>query len=196
MRVVFLIEKEMSIWKLETDSDNTIFTFSSEDDRMFFQEVVKDYFEESQPVQFKWKILYMLRGEPRKHPDFFEIECSGVIAISQKAADKLVDVFKDFVEMLPIETDAGRYYAINVLNFVDCLDKEKSVYNATKNDIIVDFSSLEFKEEKLAGHAIFKIPELPYCTFVSSDIQDECEANYLRGLLFETESNLIWYTEY
>ena len=108
----------------------------------------------------------------------------------------LENLFNDKIELLPIETDAGWYYAVNVLNYVDCLDKEKSVYEATENNIIVDYSILEFNEDKLRDHAIFKIPQLPYCIFISDDIQDQCEENYLRGLAFDTESNLIWYPEY
>lgn len=185
----------MAVWTLETESSHTEFKFAIEEDKNFFLELVKNYFEESKPAQEHWRILYMVRDEPMKHPDFFEIEHTDVIAISQKAVDDLKDFLQHKVELLPIETDAGRYYAINVLDIVDCLNREESDFTATKNGIIVSFSSLEFSKEKLQNHSIFKIPELPYQTFISDDIQELCEEKYLRGLIFNTESNLVWYSD-
>lgn len=185
----------MAVWALETGYDFTPFYFPLEEDKTFFQDLVKNYFEESKTVVEKWRLLYMLRGEPMKHPDFFEIDDTDVIAISQKGVDSLNVFLKETIELLPIETDAGRYYALNVLNFVDCLNKEESVYIATKDGTIVSYSLLEFNQEKLKEHAIFKIPELPYCTFVSDDILEQCEDHYLQGLVFETELNLVWYAE-
>ena len=64
----------MAIWKLETDTDFTSFIFPFEEDHLFFNELVKGHFEESLPVKSNWRPLFMLRGEPKKHPDFFDIE--------------------------------------------------------------------------------------------------------------------------
>lgn len=185
----------MAIWSLATDTNFTVFSFVEEADRIYIHNLVKNYFEESKTVLEKWHPLFMIRGEPRKHPDFFEVEDTDLIAISQKAADSLRSFLNNQMELLPIETDAGRYYVLNVLNFVDCLNKEESVYTATQNGKIVNYSMLEFDSEKLKDHAIFKIPELPYHTFITDRIQEECEEQFLRGLLFDTETNLVWYAE-
>lgn len=182
----------MIIWILETDLNSTDFDFVSEDDKVFFHHLVKDYFEESKPVFDKWRHVQMLRGEPKKHSDFFEIDDTNFIAISEKG----VSLFKDTkVELLPIETDMGMYYLINVLQFINCLNKEESIYQCTKDGTIVNYSLLEFYKEKIEDVLIFKIPELPYATFLTHNFQEQCEKLGLQGLVFNAKSNLIWYSE-
>jgi hypothetical protein len=97
--------------------------------------------------------------------------------------------------LLPFETDAGRYYVLNVLNFIDCLDKEASKFSATRDGTIVSYSLLEFNEDMIGANIIFKIPQKPYTTFVTDEFQDICENEHLRGLMFDPDSNLIWYPE-
>ena len=183
----------MAIWTLETDSDFTGFCFPIEDDKIWFEKLVKEYFEESKPVSGVWRTLYMLRGEPMKQADFFSIGESDVIAMSQKALERLAVFLKDKIELLPVETDAGRYYALNVLNFVDCLDKQESEYKSTKGGSIVAYSLLEFDEEKLGDNYIFKIPEMPYQTFITDEMQEQIEREQISGLLFDKDINLVWY---
>jgi hypothetical protein len=185
----------MAVWKLEAGIDFTTFSFVLEGDKAFFQGLVKDYFDESKPVSAAWRPLYMRRDEPMKHPDFFEVDGTDVLAASERAVDCLKDFLNAKTELLPIRTDAGPYYVLNVLNFVDCLDRKASAYTATPDGTIVSYSELEFDEEKLEGHGLFKIPQLPYVTFISSDIQEQCEQDGLEGLVFDTESNLAWYED-
>lgn len=48
-------------------------------------------------------------------------------AISQNANDVLVKHLGDLVQFLPLKTGKlGRYYILNIVNVLDCLDKEKS----------------------------------------------------------------------
>lgn len=185
----------MAVWKLETGTDFTAFSFLLEEDKTFFHELVKDHFDELKPVSGIWRPLYMRSEEPMKHPDFFEIDGTDVLAASQRAVDRLKDFLNGRIELLPIHTDAGSYYALNILNTVDCLDKEASEYTATKDGTIVAYSLLEFDEEKLEGQGLFKIPQLPYAIFLTSDIQEQCEEDGLEGLVFDVESNLAWYPD-
>jgi hypothetical protein len=182
----------MAIWKLETDTDFTSFYFTRNEDQEYFHELVKNFFDELKPIKPYWKTFFMLRGEPKKHPDFFDIEETGIIAMSQKVVDLISPALNDAIELLPIETDAGKYYVMNVLNFVDCLKKNESVYQAAAANIISEYTTLELDAEKLMDHAIFKIPELPYTVFISNIILDYCEEHQLEGLVFDEESNLIW----
>lgn len=185
----------MAIWTLTTETNYTTFYFPLKEDQAFFYELVNNYFEKSKPILEAWHSLFMLRSEPMKHTDFFEIDNTDVIAISQKAVDNLHQFFNSQIELLPIETDAGKYYALNVMNFINCLNEKESLYTATKNGTIVSYSLLEFNEEELKNNSIFKIPQLPYHVLVSTDIKDQCENNHLKGLLFDPKSNLIWYAE-
>lgn len=181
----------MAIWTLQTGSDFTAFRFLDEVDKVYFEELVKNYFDEFKMVSRQLRPLHMLRTEPKKHPDFFEIEDTDVIAISQNAVDALQPFLKK-IELLLIITDAGNYYAMNVLCFVDCIEKNKSEYVSTSDGTIVTYTSLEFDKNKVKGYSIFRIPQLPYKIFVSSDIEDICEQEELKGLEFDPEANMVW----
>jgi hypothetical protein len=185
----------MAIWLLEADNDFTKFYFPLEKDKTFFYETVNGYLEESKTVSELWYNLLMVRSEPKKHPDFFELDNTNAIAMSEKALSHIGPGLNKLIELLPIETDAGKYYILNVLNFVDCLNTTKSKYISTDTGTIVSYSLLEFDEKKLGEHNIFKIPQLPYHTFISSYIHDQCEDYHLHGLTFDPQSNLIWYED-
>lgn len=185
----------MEIWNILTETQHTQFDFLFKEDKAQLANLVENYIDLSLPVGDKWQSPFMLSSEPMKHPDFFEIEGTGVIAASQKAVDALKEYLSNKVELLPIETDLGKCYAINVVNFVDCLNKKKSVFTATKTGAIASYTLLEFDEEKIGNNAIFKIPELPYLTFITDDIQSVCEEEYLKGLEFDEKLNLVWYPE-
>ncbi len=182
----------MNTWKFQSGTDFTPFHFTNEEDAILFNKLVEDYFEESKSVKEIWKEFSLKRGEPKKHPDFFEIGNSGVLAISEEALDYTKEFFTDKIELLPIHTDAGLYFVINVLNVIDAFDKEESEFVATPYGQIIDYFTIDFHAEKIEGQALFKIPELPYVTFVSGEFLEYCDTVYA-GLEFDSEVNLIWY---
>lgn len=182
----------MSIWRFQADTNFTPFHFTNEEDSKLFNKLVEEYFEESKSVIELWKEFSLKRGEPKKHPDFFEIENSGILAISEDALGDTRVFFSDKIELLPIHTDAGLYYVINVLNIIDAFDKEESEFVATPYGQITDYFTIYFHAEKIKGQALFKIPELPYDTFVSGEFLDYCDTVYA-GLEYDSEVNLIWY---
>ena len=182
----------MVVWTIDTAINFTQFSFITEEEKTAFHELVKTHFDEFKPIGTQWPSLSMLRGEPKKHPDFFEIDGSDVIAISHKAADSLKEFLPGSIELLPIETDAGMYYALNVLNFIDCLDKDASNYVAAKDGTIVNYSLLEFYEDKLEGQAIFKIPQLPYHTLISDQLECICDKQHLKGLSFDANFRALF----
>ena len=185
----------MGIWNLEISINYTEFFFLDEEDKAEFHKLAQDHFEISTLIVQKWQTLYMQRGNPKKNTDFFEIDGSGIFAIIQNALNILSEYLKGFVEVLPIKTDCGKYYALNVINVIDCLDKQASKYIATNNGCIVSYSLLEFDENKLGESLFFKIPQLPYQIFIADPLYEIYETNDLRGLVFDPEVNLVWYSE-
>lgn len=183
------------IWTFEIDSNFTQFFFPIEKEKIFFKNIVENFLTNLHPVGNNWIPLIMQRQEPKKHADFFSIEDTDCIAMSEKAVQYLKDLINEKIELLPIETDAGKYYVLNIMNVINCLNKEESDYTALPNGLIVNYSLLEFDEVKLGNNAIFKISELPYTNFITDSIQEICELEDLHGLLFDIKSNLIWYPE-
>ena len=53
--------------------------------------------------------------------------CFSVPAISEKAKNTLQDFWLNLVEIFPLETGKlGKYYFINIINSLDCLNTDKS----------------------------------------------------------------------
>lgn len=183
----------MSIWSLQIGDDFTNFCFPVKDDETFFMQAL-DKLEESVPVSSQWRVLYMQRQDPKKATDFFEIGDTGIIAASEKAVKQLANSLRE-AELLPLETDTGKYYVLNVHNFVDCLKPQESDCVAAADGTIVSYSQLQFDEGKMTDTGFFKIKGLPYEIFLSGVIEEECEQSGLRGLVFDPKSNLVWCSE-
>ncbi|AFU98420.2 imm11 family protein [Simiduia agarivorans] len=96
----------------------------------------------------------------------------GSIVINENIKKEYFDVYQDYCEFLPLDNDGKRYFAVNVINVLDCLDMNKSRFN--KHGGIID---PVFDLAKIPDNAIFKIKEDNYtniyCTeAVASKISD------------------------
>ena len=131
---------------------------------------------------------------PKKNPKFSDYsECMGVLVFSQKAIEKLYDLIKDDVEILPLECDYGDFSLINVTTVLDAIDHEKSEYkyiDGTKQ--IMYFKKYVFLEEVIKGYDIFKITDRRTShVFVSDRFVQTVERSKLKGFRFE----LAWDSE-
>ena len=133
----------------------------------------------------------MIRKLPKRKTDFLEIDNSGIIALSARAKE-IYEEDLDNVEFLPIETDSGLFYAVNILTPLDCLDVEKSVFTATETNRITSYKYLDFHPSKLKHTYIFRIPQFIYTTFVTYQFQAKYTKYGLCGLEFDMRSNLVW----
>lgn len=108
----------------------------------------------------------------------------------KKSVDLLNGYLKDAVEILPIQSKDGEFYIINVINVLDCIDYEKSMYRTFPNsDRIMAFQSYAFKEEMLQGVNIFKIKDEPRrSAFITDDFRNCVLENKLVGFKFQ----LVW----
>lgn len=75
--------------------------------------------------------------------------------LNSKSKDIFECIFKDKVELLPVEYDEP-YYMINVINMLDALDMDKSEYKRLSSGRIFLCSKYVFKEEVIGNNAIFK----------------------------------------
>lgn len=185
----------MAIWLLNKGTGFTTFEFPLMEHKVWFEKIFEEYFEESKSAKSIWKKIVLLSGEPKRKSDFIGIPNTDAIGISQIAYNELIEFFDDGVELLPVDTDKGVFFLLNVLNIVDCLDKENSEYNALPSGIITDFKQLDFYKEKLGKIHFFKIPELPFHIFVSDAFQHMYSQIEFAGLEFDENTTLIWYEE-
>lgn len=98
------------------------------------------------------------------------------------------------MELLPLNHDTQRFYAVNVIRLIDGLDLEKSIVKYVEGhpnfvDGVIKFA---FKLDVIENYPIFKIPEYKRLrVFVTDTFKEAVEANDLKGFTFE----LLWDSE-
>ncbi|MDU0204754.1 imm11 family protein [Paenibacillus sp. MAH-36] len=105
---------------------------------------------------------------------------------NDKALKALHDIIKDDIEVLPYLHPKDTYYAINVLNVIDSLDRSMAVldidveYNKVRN--IIKYA---FHKDRIKHESIFKIPEnLRSEIFVTDIFKERVEQTGLTGFRF------------
>ncbi len=99
----------------------------------------------------------------------------------------------DNAEILPLDCEDGNFYAINVINVMDCINYEKSQYKTFRDGTrIMRFTKYVFIEKKIEGMNLFKIKDEPLKRpFVSEEFRKRAIDNNLTGFKFE----LAWDSE-
>jgi hypothetical protein len=107
------------------------------------------------------------------------------MSISEKAKDILDDHIKNQVELLPLETEIGKYYELNIRQ-IECLDEKKSIlkrFPSGKGIMYVE--KYAFIMETITGKNMFFSEELGFTKlFVSNTFKQIVEDNKLSGIKF------------
>ncbi len=142
----------------------------------------------NRPLRYSWKNvdlkLFQYEGEGQKPlADFM----SGfdVPAVSAKAEKIFRSILNQQVEFLPLRTEIGDYFALNV-KFIDCLDVVHSaIERAENNGSIIGVDNYAFFPDRLVDINMFRIPQLGLSRLFVSDLFKEVyEENQLTGLIF------------
>lgn len=107
--------------------------------------------------------------------------------LSERAKDILAPLISPYAEFLPLIVLYGNnYYALNVVNLVECLDYERSeiLFAPDEPSRILSISRTYFIENKLDTSPIFKISEWPSYVFVRRSFMDKVLENHLTGFIF------------
>lgn len=111
--------------------------------------------------------------------------------------EKAINVLKCFLdknaEILPLECNVGKFYAINVIRVLDCVDYEKSIFKTFRDGKrIMRFSKYCFNINEVLKEDLFKIKdEKLKRPFVSDNFKDVVTKSGLTGFEFE----LVWDSE-
>lgn len=100
--------------------------------------------------------------------------------ISKSVADVLVKNCADEIELFEVKIDmkvSTSYYFLNILNIINCIDLENSVYRLNTPDVLVfkTIDKLAFDTEKM-NKDIFRIKGVRTRIIVSEKIKQEIEA--------------------
>jgi hypothetical protein len=108
-----------------------------------------------------------------------------VPVLSSRAWQVLQSLIGGSVEALPLEHPTGIFYAINVLDLVDCLDYSRSQIERFPSGGIMYIERYAFKKGCVEGRHIFKIAEAPLKRVLVSDtFKQLVEKSQLEGLIF------------
>ncbi len=119
-----------------------------------------------------------------------------ILVMNKKAINTLQEIMGKF-ETLPIKCDFGEYFGVNILNFCDCTDYEKSEYKIFNNKPllpnghprIMRYIKHAFIPENIKGIHIFRDLDHPWCwVFVDEVFVELVRKNGLTGFKFE----LLW----
>jgi hypothetical protein len=140
-----------------------------------------------------WIPVTMYTEEQGKRSD---IPLNSPPIFSQKAVDALKDLIEGRAEILPLIHSEAQYYAINVINVVDCFDYEKGkVEKDEEYDVIKDIKKYAFKFDKLQDDTIFKIREdHTMYIYITDEFKQRVEESGLAGFRFvevwDSEANV------
>lgn len=96
-------------------------------------------------------------------------------------------------EILPLQNNENRFFAINITKVLDCINYDKSEFKMFKDGKrILRFKKYSFLEDKIDGNNIFKIKDEPLGNpFVTDEFRNAVIINELTGFIFK----LVWDSE-
>lgn len=167
------------IWEFIADSDNfdSVDFINKEDVKLFI-----DHFK-GERFTGNWIPLNVKYTDYRKKPHSDFPSLTGTVPIfSERALQILFPLIEKDVEVLELNTPVQKLYLINVINKIDCLDREKSELFFFSNGAIKNIKNITFKEEKIGNSHIFKMPEWRVRTYVSDVFKETVIKNNLVGI--------------
>ncbi|MGM7703481.1 imm11 family protein [Pseudalkalibacillus sp. Hm43] len=144
----------MKVWMLTVEfGDYEVLSFSNEE----ASDIFRDNFR-GEPMKQNWTPIQVERykdGVESDFPDGLSIHP----VFSEKAVRVLNELLNENVELLPLLTESGEreYYAINVINVLDCIDERHSEVERFRNGKIMEYTKYAFQKDVIKEENIFKI---------------------------------------
>jgi hypothetical protein len=107
-----------------------------------------------------------------------------VPVFSERAWQALQELVGPYVEALPLKSEVGDFFAINVLHVEDCLDEERSEFSTLENGKIYAVDEHVFKKGYTPKSPIFWLPQVRDKVLVTDVLRKQIEKHKLKGLLW------------
>jgi hypothetical protein len=139
------------------------------------------------PMADHWEEVHVPLVDEKLNSKIYD--CSNMLStpiFSDRAVRVLMNSLEGKAEILPYEHPTEIYYAINVINLLDCLDLTKSIVvkNPRYNNI-TDVKKYAFVEDLVSKETIFKLPQFKsHPIFVTDHFRDKVIEGKLTGFEF------------
>lgn len=132
-----------------------------------------------------WTPPIMYTNNKRRYSDFPRY-LSGQPIVSGKVKDIIFPIVVEDVEALPLEHSELKFFMLNVIKVIDCVDYSRSVIKLTGKGNFARFIKLIFDFSKIPEKTyMFKIKETAVVqVFVTDAFKEFVELNGLKGLDF------------
>jgi len=130
------------------------------------------------------RVMIKKINEGLPQPDFpWLVGAESAAVFNERTLQVLHHLIRDSVQIFPLSHESQKFYLINIIEIVDCLDEELSEVRryGPASRIIKPV----FKEQLAKGKHIFKVPQSPSAIFVSDRFKQEIESNALKGLVWQ-----------
>lgn len=118
--------------------------------------------------------------------DVFSVEISSFI-LNEYAFNILEPYLEGHAQVFKLRSQDGVFYVINITDVIDCLDYDKSeVKRFPSSGRIMRVISHSFREDKLKGAAVFKLPEFVKATcYATEEFKKAVDEHNIKGFKFE-----------
>jgi hypothetical protein len=169
--------KRMTLWQPKVSSNSAVLAFKELRD---WDKVEAALGKRNGPT---WMPLQAIVG--RGKPKHF-VYMGTLFVADDEAWHLLYDDIQHEVEDLLILVNGAPFHIFNVLNVVDCLDLNQSKLLRTPYDTgIGEILHAVYKEEKVAGHFLFTIPQKPKEVLATSAFKKLVERHKLKNITFQ-----------
>lgn len=172
----------MKIWKLEADANcYNNFTLVDEQDWDIF--IDNNAFNGTSMLG-KWKSVQIKLLEEIQKGDMQAL-FGGIPVFNTKAIRVLSDLLDGQVELLKLDYDLDEYFAVNVLQILDCIDYQHAVPVKFDDGTIWRYERYAFRLGEIKDRHMFKnIDESKGFPLVSDVFRDRVLQHNLKGFLF------------
>ncbi len=176
----------MNIWMLKQDCSNYASVYSVPE---FTADEIQSF--DGRPKAAEWQELNVKIYDEDKTLPISDFLGFTIPIFSEKAVEVLHPLLDGSAEILDVNLQNRRFYAVNVIAVLDVLDRENSKYLTYRDGqrimVIKDYAFI--KNVELMQHNIFKLAEEPVRRpFVSDVFKNTVEQNGLTGFDFK----LVW----
>jgi hypothetical protein len=169
----------MNVWKIETSTKYHRLNLVWERDAKVILELMDKPFGDS------WRPLPVQIEPSEAMANFPPGLASGVLLCDKRALEFIQPLIAKSAEVLPLHSQEGNFYIVNITDVIDCLDHSASEFEYFRSGDIKRILRYIFKSDCINGKPIFKIREKQRGPiYVSDEFKAHVESNKLTGLTF------------